>query len=259
MIITLLTDFGTGDHYAGAMKGAILSAAPDVTVLDITHDIPPQDIGRAAFLLHIAWPAFPEGTVHAAVVDPGVGSSRRVIAAAAGKQLFLAPDNGVLSYIFNSFPDAAVRSVENRELFHPEISSVFHGRDIFAPVAAFLATGGALEDTGPAADDTVRIPVPVPVLKGGVIKGEVIYVDGFGNCITNIHRSLLAGRVPAAAEAAGERFSCSGSTYSDTVPGGPVVLIGSHGHVEVAVRNGNAASLFGLEAGSDVRLYLEDI
>ncbi|MBN2417197.1 SAM-dependent chlorinase/fluorinase [bacterium] len=257
MIITLITDFGTADHYAAVMKGVILSGAPQATIVDISHHIPPQDVGRAAFLLHMAWRYFPAGTVHTAVVDPGVGTDRRVLAAEAEGHFFLAPDNGLLSWVRHTCPGLRVRSVENRELFRPGISSVFHGRDIFSPVAAFLASGGDWADVGPVTASIVKTRIPLPESDGNRVSGVVVYVDAFGNCITNIPGTMTEGRTAAAAECGGHTVSRSGSVYADAEAGEAVLLTGSHGYLEMSVRNGSAAAVFSIDAGSPVSVILK--
>jgi S-adenosyl-L-methionine hydrolase (adenosine-forming) len=255
-IITLLTDFGGGSGYPAAMKGVILSRLPGASLVDISHEVPPQDIPHASFLLKMVWPFFPKGTVHIVVVDPGVGSRRRILTVEAAGRMFLAPDNGVLAYIFHSQPDLRVHTLTNPELFLPRTSYTFEGRDRFAPAAAALASGLPLEETGPAVLDFNRGNVPLPARKGNRIKGEIIHIDHFGNCISNIDASML------------EDTSCSISVGKLTIPtilrtychgkdDKPLALIGSHDYLEIALPNGDAGREIGIERGDSVLVTLE--
>lgn len=257
MIVTLITDFGTADHYAAVMKGVILSRAPKARIVDISHHIPPQHVEQAAFLLHMSWRHFPAGTVHTVVVDPGVGTERRVLAAQAEEHLFLAPDNGILSYILHACPDLCIHSVENRELFPPGISSVFHGRDIFAPLAAFLALGGAIADTGPLFDAVERGKVPLPDAVGNSIRGEVVYIDAFGNCITNIPAAMMEGKTFISAECNSHTIHRLSNTYADAESGRGVMLSGSHGYLEISLRNGSAADTWRIRTGNSVSIHFQ--
>ena len=191
-IITLLTDFGTRDAYAASMKGVILSIAPDARIIDITHEVPPQDIVEGAWTLASAYRWFPAGTVHVAVVDPGVGSARRAIAARAGAWTFVAPDNGVLAWALDGAGDVRAVELADTRWFQPGVSSTFHGRDIFAPVAAHLASGVALDELGPRVDDLVALPVASPHVTPERITCEVVHVVLFGNAITNLDAVTLA-------------------------------------------------------------------
>ena len=191
-VITLLTDFGTADYFVGAVKGAILSVNPSAVIVDITHEIPPQDIEAGAFTLLAAYKTFPVGTIHVAVVDPGVGSTRRPIIVKTNEQFFVGPDN-TFTYIYDREPSHRIVHVTADRFFRPSVSSTFHGRDIFAPVAAALSNGVALEEFGEEINDQVRLPSLETPLR-------VIHIDRFGNCVTNITRdrrwgvSLLMGR-----------------------------------------------------------------
>jgi hypothetical protein len=254
-IVTLTTDFGTADGYVGAMKGVIASIAPDAPIVDITHDIPPQDIAAAAFALAQAAPSFPPGTVHLVVVDPGVGSARRGLAVDDGWQRFVAPDNGVLGLAAPS--PRAVHAIENPEWHHlgldGQIAPTFHGRDVFAPAAARLAAGAATAEAGPEVVLTVRLAGDAPrVSKGGArTDGHVIHVDRFGNLISD---------VPAPASTVGA-FVRVGKltlplvhTYADVPRGEPVAYVGSAGLVEVGVRDGSAARKLRLARGAAIVL-----
>lgn len=259
-VITLLTDFGTRDAYVAAMKGVVLSICPQARIIDITHDVAPQDIVEGAWTLASAAPHFPAGTVHVAVVDPGVGSGRRAIAVRAGRWRFVGPDNGVLSWaVAAACAPEAVRAFELKDArwFRDDVSNTFHGRDIFAPVAAYVAAGVRLEDLGPPAPGLVALPVPTPVATGDELTGEVIHVDRFGNAITNIERGLVeAWRRGRAAEVHAGDVVVGGvrRTYPEAEPGEALALFESTGRLEIAVREGSAARTLGLTRGAEVRL-----
>ncbi|MDD9975858.1 MAG: SAM-dependent chlorinase/fluorinase, partial [Candidatus Poribacteria bacterium] len=197
-IITLTTDFGIRDTYVGIMKGVILGINPNVQVVDLTHAIPPQDIYEAAFSIYAAHSYFPRGTIHVIVVDPGVGSDRRAIVCQTDNAFFVCPDNGVLSYLLQSTENEArppVNAVEiqNKAYYLPEVSNTFHGRDIFAPIAAHLSLGIPLEDLGPPVQTLVQLPIQAPELSGNTLTGQIVKIDRFGNAITNISESAIAG------------------------------------------------------------------
>ena len=243
-IITLLTDFGTADGYVGEMKGVLLSHAPDVQLVDISHDIPPQDIERARLTVARVWRRFPEGTVHLVVVDPGVGSSRAALAVQSDGRYLVGPDNGVLS------PALLAATARVIELPLPATASAtFHGRDVFAPAAAALARGEPLDVLGREAAKPVirRTPEPVRRADGG-IEGEVIAVDRFGNAVTNLV-GLRGGTVSVGGTTILVRH-----TYSEVSNGDPVAVVGSTGFIEIAVRNGSAAERLGLVRGQAVVL-----
>src|SRR5438093_1720880 len=187
-VIALLTDFGTRDHYVGAMKGAALSICPDATLVDISHDLPAHDVLAAALELAASYKYFPAGTIFLVVVDPGVGSIRRGIAAEAGDHKFVAPDNGVLTAVFDEHPPKRVVELSERRYARPTVSRTFEGRDRFAPAAAWLAKGIELVALGRPAGDIQRLDLPRPVVEAGRISGRVLHVDRFGNLITNIDR-----------------------------------------------------------------------
>ncbi|MCS7222098.1 MAG: SAM-dependent chlorinase/fluorinase [Anaerolineae bacterium] len=258
-IITLTTDFGLQDAYVGAMKGVILSISPEVTIVDISHGIPPQAITQGAFVLAAAVPYFPEGTVHVVVVDPGVGSQRRPIAVQTPRAIFVAPDNGVLTPILRSNTSegtpVTVVHLTRREYWLPQVSYTFHGRDIFAPVAAYLARGVPITSLGEPIDDPVILDLPQPRrMPDGSLQGQVVYVDQFGNLVTNIPAKWLDRAVQWQIEVAGQTVEGLSRTYSD-VPGGHLLaLIGSTGALELAVREGNAARTLGIGVGEPVRV-----
>lgn len=253
-IVTLLTDFGTRDGYVAAMKGVILGLAPESRVVDAAHEIPPQDVRAAAWVLRQYALLYPEGTLHVAVVDPGVGSARRALAVEAGGQRFLAPDNGMLWWIFRANPCSRVRALRP-DVHRPGApSATFHGRDVFAHAAGLLAAGAAMvELTEPC--DAPLAPgwgEPREVADGWV--GEVIHVDRFGNLITNITVSSLASCPTSrlSFEIAGREIRGLSRTYSDVSVSQPVCYIGSDGHLEVAINQRNAAGTWGLSAGEAV-------
>jgi S-adenosylmethionine hydrolase len=247
-LITLLTDFGTADGYVGEMKGMLLSLASDADVVDITHDIRPQDVDHARLTLARVWRRFPRGTVHIAVVDPGVGSARAALAVASDGRFLVGPDNGVLS------PALLVGGVRAVELPTPaNASATFHGRDVFAPAAAALARGEALDALGAEARNPVIRRTPEPARRAdGSLEGEVIMIDRFGNAVTNLV-AMHGGTV----DAAGQRIAVR-RTYAEVAPAAPVAVIGSTGFVEVAVRDGDASRTLGLTRGSRVVLRTSD-
>lgn len=257
-IITLLTDFGTAGHFAGVMKGVIAGIAPRARVVDISHEVPPFATRAARFLLAQSWKWFPPGTVHLAVIDPGVGSSRRAIAVDAAGHLFLGPDNGVLSEPLG-LPGARVRSITNLKLCLKEISQTFHGRDVFAPAAAHLAAGLALARLGPAISDALTVTTDAPTRTGKRYwQGEVACVDRFGNLISNFAAQdfpELRSR-PFTLHAGYEHLSELSPSYSAAAPGQPLLLVGSSGCLEVAVNQGHAASRLGLALGSPLELEI---
>jgi len=255
-IITLTTDFGTRDGYSASMKGVILSLAPSAVIVDITHKIEPQDMRQAAIALSTAAPYFPAGTIHVAVVDPGVGTDRAILAVSAGEQVYLAPDNGLLELIFSRHPDHEVRRVENRELFLPHISRTFHGRDILAPVAAHLASGTPLEAVGPAVSDYQRGAFPQPEVRKGLVLGQIVYRDHFGNLITNISdRHLEPFDLSTLQVRAGyTRIDRLSDSYSDAAKGELLCLIGSGGFLEIALREGSAADKLRFPLGTVVEI-----
>lgn len=258
-LITLLSDFGLRDHFVAAMKGVILGLSPDVTLVDISHLTPPQDIAAGAFTLGQAWSYFPPGTIHLAVVDPGVGTARKALAASAGGHFFVAPDNGLLTYVMDTHDydgDFVAVEITAEHYFRKPVSSTFHGRDIFAPIAAWLSRGIPIHQLGPELSDPVRLNLPVPrKVKEGVIQGAILAVDQFGNLITN----MKAAEVPPTARVllAGQReIRAFCSSYQEGLPGEPFLIEGSAGYLEIAVRDGSAATLLNLKAGSPIGVIL---
>ena len=255
-IITLCSDFGLRDGYVAAMKGVILGIAPDARLVDITHDLPRGDVQEAAFTLWSAYRFFPRGTVHLVVVDPGVGSDRRAIAVRTEGHLFVAPDNGVLDYSLRQEPMLGAVALTHRAYWRtPEVSRTFHGRDIFAPAAAHLANGVPLTDLGDAIQGLVSLDHPSPVVQGdGSIDGHVIHVDRFGNLVTDIPAVMLAERRDWRIIIGRESVCGLRETYASVGSGELLALIGSLGHLEIAVRDGDARQATGGDVGATVQL-----
>ena len=252
MVITLTTDFGTRDWFVGTMKGVILKLAPRATLVDITHEIAPGDIPSAAFALAQAAPFFPSGTVHLAVVDPGVGSNRQPVAIQARHHQFVGPDNGVLALAATQEKVQAVHRLTNTQLFLAQVSQTFHGRDLFAPAAAHLSQGLPIARLGPRARTFQKLPWP-EAGRTLPMTGQVIYIDRFGNAITNLGNEALTQK-PKRLRASGKRTLPIGSHYQSVKPGRPVGVPGSTGYLEIAVNGGDAAQLLGLRVGSKVIL-----
>ena len=261
-IITLLTDFGLSDVYVGVMKGTIAQINPELKVIDITHDIPPQNIAAGRFCLMNAVAYFPTETVHVAVVDPGVGSSRRGVAIQCANCFLVGPDNGLFSGVLSR--ESAIACVEliNPQYWRiPQPSSTFHGRDIFAAVGAHLATGVALEELGEAIDPAslVQLQIPNYAVTATGIAGYVQYCDRFGNLITNIpEHSIKSNNWSVTINHISDTVTIpSGKTYSDSKPGDLVAIIGSDGWLEISVNGGSAQSVLKLEFGAIVQLVFE--
>ncbi len=257
-VIALLTDFGSRDHYAGTMKGVALGICPEVTLVDITHDVPPHDVATASLELAACFRYFPGGTIFLVVVDPGVGSSRRGLAVEAGEYRFVAPDNGVLTAALDEVAPKRMVELTDRRYARPTVSRTFEGRDRFAPAAAWLARGIDLAALGRPVSAVQRIEVPGPTVTDERIDGEVVRVDRFGNLISNIDSRVF------------ERFAALGgslevsvgsrpvgrivSTYADSAAGESCALFGSSDHLEIAVNGSSAADLLRLGAGAPVRI-----
>lgn len=266
-VITLLTDFGLRDGYAGIMKGVILSINPSAVIVDITHDIDPQDILEAAYRIQSAYRYFPPGTVHVVVVDPGVGSERSIIALKKGNHVFLFPDNGVLTLLVDEGEVDSVVRVDNPAYFLDSVSSTFHGRDIFAPVAAYLSKGVGIERIGTvmALDKLLRLRAVRPsVLPSGELAGRIVSIDRFGNLITNIDTVTLEKKyaigtwadlqIMIDGAALQKIISGISRTYASVSTRQPLALIGSSGYLEIAVNCGSAADRFQAAKGDRIRL-----
>jgi S-adenosylmethionine hydrolase len=251
-LVALLTDFGLADPYVGAMKGAILSVCPAATLVDVGHEIPAHDVLAGALSLEAAVPFFPAGTIVVGVVDPGVGSSRRGLAIASDGRVFVGPDNGLFTLVMGAAP--SVRVLENASLFRRPVSPVFHGRDVFGPVAGHLASGRALEEVGPAIGDPVRLALPKPRRAGDAFEGEVLHVDRFGNLTTNLTAAEVSAIGPKACTVVGGRVLPLVRAYSDVPPGAGLALLGSGDRLEVACNQGRANALLGAGRGALVRL-----
>jgi S-adenosylmethionine hydrolase len=256
-LVALLTDFGSRDHYAGAMKGVALGLCPDATLVDITHDIPPHDVLGGALELAAAYKYFPAGTIFLVVVDPGVGSQRHGIAAEAGGYRFVAPDNGVLTLVFKESHPKRVVELTERRYARATVSRTFEGRDRFAPAAAWLAKGIELPALGRPLSSWQTLTVPEPDVATARIAGEVLRVDRFGNLVTNVDRRIF------------DRFASGGgieiavgahavqkvvATYSEAEPGTVCALFGSTEHLEIAVNGGSAAERLALARGAPVTI-----
>ena len=254
-VVTLTTDFGLQDPYAGIMQGVVLSIAPKVRVVDLTHLVPPQDVAAGAFYLMCSWRWFPPGTVHAAVVDPGVGSARGILVAIDRGHVFLAPDNGLLGPVLSR--EAEIRVLDEELFSLPERSATFHGRDVFAPAAARMAAGFDPAEAGEPADDWRRADLPQPVVGETEVRGSVLFADHFGNLIANVRPSDLGGAGDGWRASIGGRSVPLGRTYAEVTPGHVLALVGSWGWYEVAVRDGSAAEVLGLGPGAEVSFCRE--
>jgi S-adenosyl-L-methionine hydrolase (adenosine-forming) len=258
-VITLTTDFGLTDHFAGTMKGVILNIAPAAAIIDISHEVAAFGIQDGAFTIAQAYSYFPKKTIHVIVVDPGVGSARRPILAEMAGQYFIAPDNGVLSMIYTREKRVRVRHITAEKYFLQPVSRTFHGRDVFSPVAAHLAAGISAAHFGKPIDDYLRLTFHQPAHTGKrVWTGTVLHVDRFGNLITNMH----IGDFPAIARGAFElavgleRLSGLATTFAEGKPGELLLLVGSSGYLEVAANQDSAARRLGCGVGAPVELTL---
>lgn len=257
--ITLLTDFGMTDPFVGIMKGVILSVCREAIVIDLTHAVPPQDVRAGALLLRAAVGVFPPGTIHVAVVDPGVGSVRRPILIETERGTFVGPDNGVLSLAVASLGGGRARVIENQRYFHQPVSQTFHGRDIFAPVAAHLACGVRPAEIGSPIDSIVELTIPLMGATDSGLVGQVLYADHFGNLITNIAGAAIQrfANQRICVSIAGKRVAGPMASYADVPEGEPLAIIDSWDMLEVAVRNGSAAKKFAAGPGTPVTVVLE--
>ena len=258
-IITLMTDFGTSDHYVGVMKGVILNINPQAQIVDITHAIPPQDIYGAAFLIDSAHRYFPPGAIHVIVVDPGVGSERGAIVCQTETAYFVCPDNGILTHILRNEEHIHTVAVENAAYFLPQVSNTFHGRDIFAPVAAHLSRGIPIDKLGSPVARPVQLPIPKPQVTDKAIVGHIVWIDSFGNLVTDISPGIL--------ESLEERNSvviCAGSaridhlnrSYAESAVGEALAIVGSFNRLEISINQGNAAQVLDLKQGDTITIRM---
>jgi S-adenosylmethionine hydrolase len=262
-IVTLLTDFGTQDEYVAVLKGVIYSINPAVYIVDVSHRVPSQDIIHAAHILSFAFDYFPEGTVHLAIVDPGVGSDRAIIAARQAGQIVIAPDNGLCSLVWEKFPPDLMVRVENPVYFRHPISRTFHGRDIMSPVAAHLCSGAGLTDIGSIMqlDQAKVFQIPKPVrINADTWQGQIVYTDKFGNLVTNVDSGRLSelgpDRTGSIIElACGDvRVRGLAENYSQVKTGQPLLIIGSRDYLEIAVNQASAAHQLGIGPGASFLL-----
>ena len=256
-VIALLSDFGSRDHYAGTMKGVMLTICPDATLVDITHEVPAHDVLDGALQLAAAARYFPPGTIFLAVVDPGVGSSRRGIAAEAGEYRFVAPDNGVLTAVFREWAPKKVVELTERRYARPTVSRTFEGRDRFAPAAGWLAKGIQLTALGRPAPDYHKLDIPLPQIHESTINGVVLRIDRFGNLVTNIDRRSVESAARAgtmAVSAGGHTVGRLVATYADIQPGEICALFGSTDHLELAANSESAADRLQLARGAPVEV-----
>jgi len=257
-VFALLTDFGTRDHYVAAVKGVLLSSCPDANIVDISHDVRPHSVLEGAYILACAYPYMPDGTIHIAVVDPGVGSARRGLVVSARGKYFVAPDNGILGYVLAGERNWRAYAIESPEFTSNRVSSTFHGRDVFAPAAVRVALGRSPSEAGPEVTDPLIPSGLFAQVQGERICGLVVHVDRFGNLITNVSEQLLrgwlAGRDPAGAVVDVGGVSVLGIRryYSEVPVGQPIALVGSSGQLEVAVNGGSASQRFGRDVGAAV-------
>jgi len=256
-MITLSTDFGLEDPYVGAMKGVILSINPGVRVIDIAHQLPAYHIVRAAYLLREVCPRFPRGTIHVAVIDPGVGGQRRPVLLQIDDRFYVGPDNGIFGLLLGDFTLQGAWRLDNPKFFLPSVSQTFHGRDIFAPVAAHLAAGIPPASFGPTLTDPVCQPFPLPKEEAAELRGQVVWVDRFGNCITNLADEVVSRWVEGASyviQAASKRMTLISTSYESTPKGEALALFNSLGFLEIACNQAPANRTLGLAEGDPVVL-----
>ena len=256
-IVTIMTDFGTSDGYVAAMKGVLLTMYPEVVIVDISHHIPSHDIVAGAFVLASAAAHFPVGTVHVAVVDPGVGSDRAALVIRTNREWFVAPDNGLLSRALDLGSRAMeIVSIDEVPGYSASRSATFHGRDIFAPAAAYLARGDDMGDLGDRLAELVSLPLPEIKVEQGMVRGEVVHIDAFGNAITNIVSSDLSGcGQKMRFEVGGVEIHGLVTCYADVPRGTVCALLGSGDSLEISLVEGSAAGQLGLRRGDEVRCH----
>ncbi|MCG3138241.1 MAG: Adenosyl-chloride synthase [Phycisphaerae bacterium] len=257
-IVTLLTDFGTADHYVAVVKGVILQRAPQVQIVDISHQVPRHDIPAGAYLLAQVMPYFPAGTIHLAVVDPGVGSDRRLLAGRWGEQIILAPDNGLVSFVHEDYPLQELYEITDPELFLPSPSSTFHGRDQLAPTAAYLVRGGALSSVGPAREQPLILHQARPQHEHRNLVGQILYIDVFGDLVTNLRQEWFEPAARYTVQVGDHPIGPLQRTFTDVSPQALVAYLGSSRRLEVARNQGSAAEYLGAEVGDAIQVLRQD-
>lgn len=258
-IITLTTDFGLQDYYVSAMKAVMLGLAPEVRLVDVSHDIPPQDIMAGAWVIRNSAFLFPEGTVHLVVVDPGVGTRRHPVALKINGQYFVGPDNGIFSLFYDEYDVEAYR-LSNQTFWREESSNTFHGRDVFAPVAAHLSKGVAIQELGDPIDDLVTYHWAVPIADKDGIQGWIVHIDRFGNLVTNISKDLLddtIGTSRVKIYVGHTMIDRVRNTFGDVEEGEPVAYIGSSGMLEIGINKGNASRMLSVDKGAQISIVLQ--
>jgi S-adenosylmethionine hydrolase len=258
-VITLTTDFGIGDYEAGVLHGVIWKIAPAAHIVDLSHDIISHDILEAALLLWRAVPFFPDGTIHVAVVDPGVGTSRRGIAVHFGSQYFVGPDNGLVSLLLSraeqSNHSTSVVHLDHSEYWLPEVANIFHGRDIFAPVAAYLAAGVPFDSFGTSINDPIRLEIPEPITIPGGWLGQVIHIDHFGNLSANLNANHLNTTKEVMINIKGKQIIGLVSTFGECPTGSLIALLDSSGSLAISVVNGDAAKVLDARVGDKIEVF----
>ncbi|MEE2909180.1 MAG: SAM-dependent chlorinase/fluorinase [Candidatus Poribacteria bacterium] len=260
-IITLTTDFGLTDTYVGEMKGVIFQINPQAQIIDITHNIPPQDLSSAAFQINNAYQYFPEGSIHIIVIDPSVGSQRRSIVCQTEKAIFVCPDNGICTKIFEQEKLTRTIEITNPNFCLRQISRTFHGRDVFAPVAAHISCGVSLTDLGPEISDITRLSIPQPKITDNEIIGKIIWIDNFGNAITNVSMETLKSTsfdTKCTIQIAGIEIDHLSSFYDESGIGSTLALVNSSGNIEIAVNQGSASSTLNIKVGEKI-LFLKTL
>lgn len=258
-IITLTTDFGLQDYYVGALKGVMLNIAPDVRLVDISHDVPPQDIMAGAWVMQNAAPLYPKNTVHLVVVDPGVGTERKAIALKIEGHYFVGPDNGIFSLLAKNNTFQAIH-LTNKDYWRSAPSNTFHGRDIFAPVAAHLSTGVDLNELGEPIDELETYRWASPIADKDGLQGWILHVDKFGNLITNLSASIIDEVVEekeVKIYVGNTILTDIVTTFGSVVEGEPAAYIGSSGMLEIAINKGDAQEMLGIKKGAQISLVLQ--
>ncbi len=258
-IITYTTDFGTSDPYASIMKGIVLSINPNAQQIDITHTITAHNIVHGSFILAHSYHYFPAGTIHVAVVDPGVGGERKNIAVQTEKYYFIGPDNGIFSNVLSEENIKEIREIKNMPFINESVSGTFHGRDVYSPCAGFLSAGKNFTDIGPVLKDFKHLENPDVIKEPRSLTGKIVFIDSFGNMFSNISKEMLCsftGGRKFEIYFAAERFRDISDHYSDVPAGNPLVVFGSTGYLEISMNNGSASSYFMTSVGADVTIQL---